>query len=196
LSTLFRVPVQLPKVRLSCRFEERPMPADRTRARHASNPSPPDATRLLVADHREVHALFENYRKLAAGDAGGEERRPLAEEICTLLTVHTALEEEIFYPAARAAGVDAGVLDEAAVEHASAKELIAQIRDMEPDAPLYDAKVSVLGEYVDHHAGEEEHALFPKCRDAAMDLDDLGVRIAARKAELMGEMAEGLDVVG
>jgi hypothetical protein len=186
LSTLFRVPVQLPKVRLSCRFEERPMPADRTRARHASNPSPPDATRLLVADHREVHALFENYRKLAAGDASGEERRPLAEEICTLLTVHTA----------RAAGVEAGVLDEAAVEHASAKELIAQIRDMEPDAPLYDAKVSVLGEYVDHHAGEEEHALFPKCRDAAMDLDDLGVRIAARKAELMGEMAEGLDVVG
>ena len=69
------------------------------------------------------------------------ERRPLAEEICTLLTVHAALEEEIFYPAARAAGVDADLLDEAEVEHASAKDLIAQIRDMEPDAPLYDAKV-------------------------------------------------------
>jgi len=172
------------------------MPAARTGARRPSTAAPPDATRLLAADHREVHALFASYRKLAEGGAGADERGPLAEEICTLLTVHAALEEEIFYPAARAAGVDASVLDEAAVEHASAKELIAQIRDMEPDAPLYDAKVSVLGEYVDHHAGEEEHELFPKCRDAAMDLADLGVRIAARKGELMGEMTEGLDVVG
>jgi len=87
------------------------------------------------------------------------------------------------------------VLDEAEVEHASAKDLIAQIRDMEPDAPLYDAKVSVLGEYIDHHVGEEEHELFPKCRASAMDLNDLGIRIAARKDELMGEMAEGLEVV-
>ena len=88
------------------------------------------------------------------------------------------------------------MLDEAEVEHASAKALIAQIRDMEPDAPLYDAKVSVLGEYVDHHVGEEEEELFPKCRASAMDLNDLGIRIAARKDELMGEMAEGLEVVG
>ena len=120
----------------------------------------------------------------------------LAEEICTLLTVHAALEEEIFYPAARAAGVDAGVLDEAEVEHASAKDLVAQIRDMEADAPLYDAKVRVLGEYIHHHVGEEEEGLFPKCRGSAMDLKDLGVRIAARKDELMGEMTEGLEVVG
>ena len=109
-----------------------------------------------------MHALFANYRKLADGGAGGDERRPLAEQICTLLTVHAALEEEIFYPAARAAGVDAGVLDEAEVEHASAKELVAQIRDMEPDAPLYDAKVSVLGEYIDHHVGEEEQRAVPE----------------------------------
>ena len=67
---------------------------------------------------------------------------------------------------------------------------------MEPDAPLYDATVSVLGEYVDHHVGEEEEELFPKCRASAMDLNDLGIRIAARKNELMGEMAEGLEVVG
>jgi len=176
------------------------MPADRTRARRPANgPSrdaTPDATRLLADDHREVHALFEDYRKLAEGGAGGDDRRPLAEEICTLLTVHAALEEEIFYPAARAAGVEASVLDEAEVEHASAKDLIAQIRDMEPDAPLYDAKVSVLGEYIDHHVGEEENELFPKCRASAMDLNDLGVRIAARKEELMGEMTEGLEVVG
>lgn len=176
------------------------MPADRTGARRAVIPSSPaatpDATRLLADDHREVHALFENYRKLADRSAGDDERRPLAEEICTLLTVHAALEEEIFYPAARAAGVDAGVLDEAEVEHASAKELIAQIRDVEADAPLYDAKVRVLGEYIDHHVGEEEEELFPKCRASAMDLNHLGIRIAARKDELMSEMTEGLEVVG
>ena len=176
------------------------MPADTTRGRAPANASSrdatPDATRLLADDHREVHALFEQYRKLARGGASGDERRPLAEEICTLLTVHAALEEEIFYPAARAAAIDASVLDEAEVEHASAKDLIAQIRDMEPDAPLYDAKVSVLGEYIDHHVGEEEHELFPKCRASAMDLNDLGIRIAARKDELMGEMTEGLEVVG
>ena len=109
-----------------------------------------------------MHALFADYRKLAERGAGGEERRPLAEEICTLLTVHAAIEEEIFYPAARAAGVDASVLDEAEVEHASAKDLIAQIRDMEADAPLYDAKVRVLGEYIDHHVGEEEEGALPE----------------------------------
>jgi hemerythrin superfamily protein len=176
------------------------MPADPTRGQRPANASSrdatPDATRLLSEDHREVHALFAQYRKLAEGGASGDERRPLAEEICTLLTVHTALEEEIFYPAARVAAIDASVLDEAEVEHASAKDLIAQIRDVEPDAPLYDAKVRVLGEYIDHHVGEEERELFPKCRASAMDLNDLGIRIAARKDELMGEMAEGLEVVG
>jgi len=172
------------------------MPAHPTRARRPANAPSRDATRLLAEDHREVRALFQQYRRLADGGAGGDERGPLAEEICTLLTVHAALEEEIFYPAARATRVDASVLDEAEVEHASAKALIAQIRDMEPDAPLYDAKVKVLGEYIDHHVGEEEKELFPKCRASSMDLDDLGGRIAARKDELMGEMAEGLEVVG
>src|SRR5436309_1480025 len=95
-----------------------------------------DATQLLSADHGEVHALFETYRKLARAGAAGDERRPLAEEICTLLTVHAAIEEEIFYPALRAADIAADLLDEAEVEHASAKELIAQIRDMEAEAPL------------------------------------------------------------
>ena len=155
-----------------------------------------DATALLAADHREVQALFRNYQKLADGDAGGAERRPLAEEICTLLTVHAAIEEEIFYPAARAAGVADDVLDEAEVEHATAKDLIAQIRDMDADDDLYDAKVKVLGEYVDHHVAEEQDELFPKCRASAMDLGEVGARLAARKAELMSEMSEGMEVVG
>ncbi|MEO8310631.1 MAG: hemerythrin domain-containing protein [Caldimonas sp.] len=173
------------------------MPADRKNrpSTAPSRESSADATRLLADDHREVRALFAQYRQLAEGRSPGDERQPLAEEICTLLTVHAAIEEEIFYPAARAADVDAGVLDEAEVEHASAKDLIAQIRDMAPDAPLYDAKVRVLGEYIDHHAGEEEQELFPECRASGMDLADLGVRLAARKAELMSEMSEGMEVV-
>jgi len=154
------------------------------------------AIELLVADHREVHALFAKYRTLVDGVADAGERQPLAEEICTLLTVHAAIEEEIFYPAARAAGVDSDLLDEAEVEHAAAKDLIAQIRDMAADDDLYDAKVKVLGEYVDHHVAEEQDELFPKCRASTMDLDALGVGLAARKSELMSEMSEGMEVVG
>ena len=167
-------------------------------ARSSSPPSRAgtDATELLRADHGEVQALFERYRKLARAGAEPDERRPLAEEICTLLTVHAALEEEIFYPALRRAGLAADLLDEAEVEHASAKELIAQIRDMEADAPLYDAKVGVLGEYVAHHVVEEEDKLFPKCRAATLDLHELGRRLAARKEELMSEMSEGMEVLG
>jgi hypothetical protein len=155
-----------------------------------------DPTALLAADHREVHGLFRKYQDLAAAGAAGAERRPLAEEICTLLTVHAAIEEEIFYPAARAAGVVADVLDEAEVEHASAKDLIAQIRDMDADDELYDAKVKVLGEYVRHHVVEEEDALFSECRASSLDLDAIGARLAARKSELMSEMCEGMEVVG
>ena len=154
------------------------------------------ATRLLADDHREVHALFEQYRKLAEGGASGDDRRPLAEEICTLLTVHAAIEEEIFYPAARAAGVDASVLDEAEVEHASAKDLIAQIRDMEPDAPSTTPRSASSANTSTTMSARKRRELFPKCRASSMDLNDLGSRIAARKAELMGEMAEGLEVVG
>jgi hemerythrin superfamily protein len=155
-----------------------------------------DATELLAADHREVRALFRNYQKRADAGAGDDERRPLAEEICTLLTVHATIEEEIFYPAARAAGVEVDLLDEAEVEHASAKDLIAQLRDMDAGDDLYDAKVKVLGEYVEHHVGEEEGELFARCRASSMDLAALGARLAARKAELMGEMSEGMEVVG
>ena len=155
-----------------------------------------DVTILLTRDHTEVHKLFKEYDKLAEAEARGSDRQALAEEICAKLTAHATAEEEIFYTAAREAGIDSDLLDEAEVEHASAKDLIAQIRGMSPDEDLYDAKVKVLGEYIDHHVGEEEDELFPKCRDSAMDLNDLGIRIAARKDELMGEMTEGLEVVG
>jgi hemerythrin superfamily protein len=111
----------------------------------------------------------------------------LAEQICAMLTAHATIEEEIFYPAARDAGVEGDLLDEAEVEHASAKDLIGQIRSMSSDDDLYDAKVRVLGEYIDHHVDEEEGEIFSRCREAKMDLAGLGESIAERKSELLVE---------
>ena len=152
-----------------------------------------DATLLLTRDHNEVKKLFKEYEKLADAEAAGEERQELAAQICQMLTVHATIEEEIFYPAAREAEVESDLLDEAEVEHASAKELIAQIESMGPDDELYDAKVKVLGEYVDHHVQEEEGEMFPKCRKADMDLAELAQQLTERKAELMEELGEEQD---
>ena len=107
-----------------------------------------------------------------------------------MLTVHATAEEEIFYPAARKAIEEEDLLDEAEVEHGSAKDLIAQIESSTPSESLYDAKVKVLGEYIDHHVKEEEGELFPKVKKAKIDLASLGTEMAARKAELMPELAE------
>lgn len=147
-----------------------------------------DATKLLTADHKEVKALFKQYEKLAKAEGNDDEKQAIAEEICTMLTVHATVEEEIFYPAAREAMDEQDLLDEAEVEHASAKDLIAQIRGMAPSDELYDAKVTVLGEYIDHHVQEEEKELFPKVRKADLDLKELGAIMEARKQELMNQM--------
>ena len=173
-------------------------PAKKTAAKKgatASRKSPrarPDATTLLAKDHKDVKTLFRRYEKLAKAGADGGERQELAGEICRMLTVHTTIEEEIFYPAVREAEVDESLMDEAEVEHASAKDLIEQIQSMGPDDPLYDAKVSVLGEYVNHHVEEEEGQIFPKARRAKVDLEGLAGQIKARKEALMsGEGGEG-----
>jgi len=149
-----------------------------------------DATLLLTRDHAEVKKLFKQYEKLADAEAAGEERQSLAEQICMMLRIHATVEEEIFYPAARVAEVESDLLDEAQVEHACAKELIAQIQGMGPDDDLYDAKVTVLGEYIDHHVQEEEEEMFPKCRRSEMDLAELAEQLSERKSELM-EQGEG-----
>ena len=168
------------------------MPASKTAAKKPATAAAAktDATVLLTRDHTEVSKLFKQYDKLANAEAEGSDRQALAEQICMLLTVHATIEEEIFYPAAREAEVDSDLLDEAEVEHASAKDLIAQIRAMEPDDDLYDAKVTVLGEYIDHHVQEEENEMFPKCRKAGMDLAELAAELAERKAALMADEAE------
>jgi len=143
-----------------------------------------DAVDLLTDDHLQVSALFKQYEKLAKRKAPTHQRRSLAGTICAMLTAHTAVEEEIFYPAARRARIEAAMLDEADIEHASAKALIARIESGDPGDDHYDARVKVLGEYIAHHVVEEHVEMFPKCRRAGMDLVALRERMQARKAEL------------
>jgi hemerythrin superfamily protein len=147
-----------------------------------------DAVSLLSIDHADVAELFEEYEALVETGGADEEKQALAENICALLTAHATVEEEIFYPAARDALDDQELLDEAEVEHATAKDLIEQIQSMDPGDELYDAKVKVLGEYVNHHVLEEEGEIFPKCQTSDMDLDELGEEISARKVELLEEL--------
>jgi hemerythrin superfamily protein len=145
-----------------------------------------DAIKLLTQDHKDVDALFKRYDKLSQADGPAAQKAELARQICAMLTVHATIEEEIFYPAARAALKEQDLLDEAEVEHASAKELIAQIEGASPDSALYDAKVKVLGEYIRHHVKEEQDEMFPKVRRTRLDLVLVGEALASRKQELMG----------
>ena len=162
-------------------------PAKKTAAKKTTR-AKADATTLLMKDHKDVKALFKRYQKLMKAEADGSERQELATQICQMLTVHAQIEEEIFYPAVREADVDEDMMDEAEVEHASAKDLIAQIQSMGPDDDLYDAKVTVLGEYIDHHVEEEEGEMFPKARRAKVDMAGLMSQLQQRKTALMGEM--------
>ena len=145
---------------------------------------PLDAIDLLDAEHRAVKGLFNDYRKLSDHKAGGAKRKALAESICMLLTIHMRMEEDIFYPPVREAIRDDDLLDEAEVEHAGAKELIGQILSMQPTDELYDAKVTVLGEYIAHHVNEEREEMFPKARKCGIDLAALGERLYLRRQEL------------
>ena len=143
-----------------------------------------DAIALLTEDHRKVKKLFKEFEKLKDDDGSEDEKSAIVEEICNELSVHAKVEEEIFYPAARQAIDDEELIDEADVEHASAKSLIAELESMQPGDDHYDAKVTVLGEYIDHHVKEEQSEIFPKARKAKLDTKELGERIAQRKQEL------------
>jgi hypothetical protein len=154
----------------------------------AANTEPKDGLQLLAADHRMVEGLFADFEK--ATGASAKER--LVRQICTELKIHSMIEEEIYYPAVRGKVEDAD-LDEAYVEHDSAKLLINELEAAEPDESFYDAKVKVLQELIEHHVGEEEKQrdnLFQQTRAADIDLEALGERLAARKEELLAK-AEG-----
>lgn len=155
--------------------------------RRAPRRAAQDAVALLKADHRKVEGLFKKAQK-----AKGGAKEKLVEQICNELVIHTMLEEEIFYPACRGEDVEADKMDEAQVEHDGAKVLINDLLESGADAPMYDAKVMVLSEYIKHHVKEEEKArtgVFAEAKRKGVDMDALGAEIKARKTALM-EQAE------
>ncbi len=160
--------------------------ASRSSTARKSTAQPIEAIAQLTDDHARVKKLFKQYEKLVKDEADPADRHALAAKICAELTAHATAEEEIFYPAARAAIDETDLVDEADVEHATAKDLIAQLEASSPeDDDHFDAKVKVLGEYINHHVEEEEGELFPKVKRAKVDTATLGEQIAARKAEIL-----------
>lgn len=153
-----------------------------------------DAIALLKKDHKVVKKLFADYKKLCDTDSDSEEKQALAVQICSELTVHATIEEEIFYPALREEMDADDLLNEAEVEHASAKELISQLEEMGPDEALFDAKVTVLGEYINHHVEEEESEMFKEAKKMTLDMAALGEQLMERRDELRDEL--GLDDTG
>ena len=150
-----------------------------TKAKPAAKPL--DAVAMLKADHQKVSGLFADFEKTRSA----ERKKSLVAQICAELTVHTTLEEELFYPAVKAAMKDHELVPEANVEHASVKELIAQVKDVEPGGEMYDARVKVMGEFVKHHVKEEQTEMFPKAQKTKLDLAVLGEQMRARKADLL-----------
>ena len=146
----------------------------------------PAAIEMLMADHDKVKKAFKEFDKLDRDDT--ESCRQLVQTVCQDLKVHTTLEEEIFYPAVREAIEDEDQLNEAAVEHETAKMLIDQLENMDPDDPNYHATFTVLGEYVKHHIKEEESEMFPQAEKSDLDFDALGEQMRSRKEELAGAM--------
>jgi len=140
---------------------------------------------MLSSDHRKVEDLFQMYEDEKEGDE--ETRRSLAQRICGELTAHAQLEEELFYPWCKQNMEEMDKLEEAYVEHASAKDLIAQIEGAGEIDETFDAKVKVLSEYIKHHVKEEEEEIFEAISDKREELDELGQEMAARKAELAEE---------
>ena len=142
-----------------------------------------DAIALLRADHKLVSALFAEYEKARSTS----KKKMLVSHICTELSVHAQVEEEIFYPAVKKALKDKEMIPEATVEHATLKELIGQVEGIEPDGEMFDAKIKVLSEYVKHHVKEEQNEMFPQAKSTKLDMVELGSRMAARKKVLLVE---------
>lgn len=154
-----------------------------------------DAIAMLKADHDKVKKMFKEFAHLHEEEEH-EKAEQIAKQICNELTVHATIEEEIFYPEVRAAIEDDDLMDEAEVEHAGAKDLIAQIESMTSADDKFAAKVTVLGENIDHHVKEEQDEMFPKARNAKVDLAEMGARMLARQQELKAEMGMEDDADG
>jgi hemerythrin superfamily protein len=143
------------------------------------------ATTLLRADHKLVSSLFADYEKARST----AKKKTLVAQICSELTMHAQLEEEIFYPAFKRALKDQELVPEATVEHETLRELIAQVEGVKPEGEMFDAKIKVLSEYVKHHVKEEQSEMFPKAESSSLDMIELGAALIERRAELLAERA-------
>ena len=163
------------------------------RGSRASSSSGGDAVSMLMEDHKKVQKLFRDFEK-AHEKQDDQTCQEIAERVCTELEVHTTLEEELFYPAAREAlGEDEELIDEAEIEHQSAKDLISELRAMGASDQKFAPTFTVLAEYVRHHIKEEEGEMFPRVKKAKLDLDSLGQEMAARKSQLTEADAEEIE---
>lgn len=156
----------------------------RANPQNSNETKPKDAIAILRSDHTLVSGLFAEYEKTRSV----AKKKSLVSKICTELTLHALVEEEIFYPAVKAALRDKQLVPEATVEHASLKDLIAQVEGKDPDGEMFDAKIKVMAEYVKHHVKEEQNEMFPKAKSTKLDMFELGERILARKDELKLDM--------
>lgn len=142
-----------------------------------------DATAMLKADHKLVALLFGDY-EITSSVA---KKKKLVAEICKELTIHAQVEEEIFYPAVQEALKDHELVPEATVEHKTLKDLISEVKGVEPDGDMFDAKIKVLSEYVKHHVKEEEGEMFPEAKSSKLDMTELGALMKERKLQLSKE---------
>jgi len=154
--------------------------AVRTRAEFELPAIGADVLVMLAAEHDAVDQLFERLRDASSHD----ERAVLAGRICRLIATHATCEEELLYPAASVILSDDWLIRAGNVEHAAARELMRRVEILSPSEPQFEPAVQVLREYVAHHAGEEEHAMFPRLRRSRLDLQSLGLAHAARRDEL------------
>jgi hemerythrin superfamily protein len=149
-----------------------------------------DAIALLKQDHREVEKLFKDFES-AKGDG---RKGKLARQICLELTVHSMIEEEIFYPACKGV-VEEDMIKEGYVEHDAAKLMIAEIEANEAgDDDYFDTKVKVLQEEIEHHVEEEEGpgGIFAQAKKGDIDLKAIGEQLATRKQELLVQFKDRL----
>lgn len=143
---------------------------------------PKDAITLLREDHRTVEQLFKRFEK--AGDRAQKTKRELVDRMIRELAVHAAIEEQIFYPAARESLPEDRTVLEALEEHHVLKWTLSELEGMHPDHTRFDAKVGVMMAMVRRHVEEEEGELFPAVRQALgrKRLQEIGHALATAKA--------------
>ena len=154
----------------------------------AASAGPVDAVAILTADHESIKKKFRQFRSMCLRGETADAQK-VARRICRQWTIHTTIEEEIFYPEARAALANAELVDDTNADRAMAKELMAQIIGSSIADDRYAARVGMLAEYVNHHIREEQEELFPQARESGLDMDEIGSRMLARRFDLEAEAA-------